>query len=268
MPAVTEEMPIQRFQFALRDLLLIVVACAVWTAIIPPFWVPKSFDIQFSSTFWYPPWACVTTLVVVLLSGASSLILTASSRIDATTRSGWLALFLVLVPLLFCIVIALLMHRMHVHTAAEKAHLRLGGLASGQERYRLDHGEYSPSLGNLDPYVPSMERPFSSAEGLPGQPGVRPIDSYVFRILKAQGSHAPGGRKSYIKTDKDGKKWLTEGFAIIAIPASGEKGIILMVACCGDLICLFGKALGPDAAQIASQITEFDPDESWIEVKR
>ena len=31
---------------------------------------------------------------------------------------------------------------------------------------------------------------------------------------------------------------------------------------------LVGKALGPDATEIASQIVEFDPDESWIEVKR
>lgn len=265
----TETKPNGRFQFALRDLLLIVVACAVWLAILPPLSTPRSFDDRFESPFRYPLWACIAALVVVLLSGVSSLILTASPRIDPHGRSGWLALSLVLGPFLFLVAIAIPMSGVRVDTHAQFTSGRMEMLVVGQEAYRLDHGEYASDLGKLGPYVPSSsEGPWNRAEGLPGQPGVRPIGGYVFRILKAQGPHAPGGRKSYFKTDKDGKERMTEGFAILAVPASGERGIVLMIAHCADSTLLVGKAFGPDAAQIAGQITEFDPDETWIEVRR
>lgn len=265
---MTEKKSNGRFQFALRDLLLIILACAAWVAILPPCMTLRSFDDRFDSTFRYPLSSCVIALGLVLFSSALSLLVTASPKIDAGARSRWLLLALIGVPLFFLILVALPNLGAHGDSAAYFAKGRMVGLVMGQEMYHRNHGEYSPSLGNLDSYTDSGGGSWSKAEGFPSQPGVRPIDGYVFRIIKAQGSHAPGGPKSYLTTDKNGKERMTEGFAIIAIPASGERGIVLMIAVCGESTLLVGKALGPDALKIASQIVEFDPDESWIPVRR
>lgn len=259
------EKPSSQLQFALRDLLMIVLASAIWVAIWPPFSEPRSFDDQFLSTFRHPLWACVAALVVVLFSSASALILTASTRIDAHTRSGWLALALFIGPFLALSLISSVTSSIRVDTSAQFAKGRIEALAMGQEAYHLDHHEYSPSIASLEPYLSHPIGSWTEAEGLPGQPGVKPIDGYVFRVLKAQGPRVPGGRKSYMVVGVDGRERMTDGFAIIAIPVSGDRGITFMVAKSRHLV---GKALGPKAAQIASQITEFDPDESWIDFRR
>ena len=49
-----------------------------------------------------------------------------------------------------------------------------------------------------------------------------PYHGYYFRILTAQGAHAPGGARSYVK---DGR--MTGGFALIAWPADhGSSGVM------------------------------------------
>jgi hypothetical protein len=50
----------------------------------------------------------------------------------------------------------------------------------------------------------------------------RPYHGYFYRGLIAQGPHAPGGARSYLK---DGK--LTGGFALLAYPAEhGSSGVM------------------------------------------
>jgi hypothetical protein len=100
--------------------------------------------------------------------------------------------------------------------------------------------------------------------GYPGQlAGGKPIpyEGYYFRILKEQGPSADGGAaKFYTKSGG-----MTGGFALIAWPAAYQSsGIMTFIA--GPDGDVYQKDLGPDTAQIASSITSFDPDLTWIRV--
>ncbi len=80
---------------------------------------------------------------------------------------------------------------------------------------------------------------------------------YHFRILKKQGSHAPGGAKDYVV---DGK--MVAGFAFVAYPAEyGNSGVMTFIINQDGV--LLQKDLGKTTTEIATAMTEFDPDESW-----
>jgi Protein of unknown function (DUF2950) len=84
-----------------------------------------------------------------------------------------------------------------------------------------------------------------------------PFHGYYFRILTAQGKHAPGGAKDYISEGR-----MTGGFAFIAYPAAyGSSGVKTFMA--GPNGRIYEKDLGPNTANTASAITEYDPDASW-----
>jgi hypothetical protein len=89
-----------------------------------------------------------------------------------------------------------------------------------------------------------------------GKPTV-PFYGYYFRILTAQGKHAPGGAKNYISNGK-----MTGGFAFVAYPAEyRSSGLKTFIA--GSDGTVYEKDLGPDTAKIASSMTAYDPDSSW-----
>jgi hypothetical protein len=99
----------------------------------------------------------------------------------------------------------------------------------------------------------------ASAQGYRRNAGGKPTPyhGYIYRILKEQGAHAPGGAKSYLQ---DGK--MTGGFAVLAYPASHRSsGVMTFMA--GQDGVVYQKDLGPDTARIASSITSYDPDSSW-----
>lgn len=84
-----------------------------------------------------------------------------------------------------------------------------------------------------------------------------PYHGYYFRILTAQGAHAPGGARSYVS---DGK--MTGGFALLAWPANhGSSGIMSFQV--GPQGVVFQKDLGDGTEAAAKAITTYDPDESW-----
>ena len=84
-----------------------------------------------------------------------------------------------------------------------------------------------------------------------------PYHGYYFRILTAQGSHAPGGASSYIV---DGH--MTRGFALVAYPAHyGSSGIMTFIV--NQVGVVFQKNLGEKTAEIAAAMKEYDPDDSW-----
>lgn len=88
-----------------------------------------------------------------------------------------------------------------------------------------------------------------------GQP--HPYYGYYFRMLTAQGPHAPGGAKSYLA---DGR--MTAGFALLAYPAGyGNSGIMTFMVSRDGIV--FEKNLGPQTAAIAAKIELYDPDSSW-----
>jgi hypothetical protein len=104
----------------------------------------------------------------------------------------------------------------------------------------------------------------ADAEGYgPHDPGgePQPYHGYVYRILTAQGAHAPGGARSYLK---DGT--MSGGFALVAYPAHyGASGIMTFVV--GPEGIVFQKNLGDKTGEIAKAITAYDPDDSWTPVR-
>jgi hypothetical protein len=85
----------------------------------------------------------------------------------------------------------------------------------------------------------------------------RPYYGYYFRILSAQGPHAPGGARSYLLGGH-----MTGGFALLAYPAKyGDSGIMTFMVNQEGIV--FQKNLGPQTAKIAPSIERYDPDGSW-----
>ncbi len=108
------------------------------------------------------------------------------------------------------------------------------------------------------PFGPLIES--ARAEGYGGEhrnPNLRPYHGYYYKILTRQGKNAPGGAKGYVVKGR-----MTEGFALLAFPATwGDSGIMTFMV--NEHGIVFEKSLGPDTAEVADKITEFDPDLSW-----
>ena len=97
------------------------------------------------------------------------------------------------------------------------------------------------------------------AEGYKAKAGGKPAPyhGYHYRILKAQGSKAPGGAHDYMVNGK-----MIGGFALVAYPAAyGSSGIMTFMVNYEGAV--YEKDLGQDTAQIAQKMTRFDPDSTW-----
>jgi hypothetical protein len=84
-----------------------------------------------------------------------------------------------------------------------------------------------------------------------------PFHGYYYRLLTSQGPSAPGGAMNYMV---DGK--LTRGFGLLAYPAEyGNSGIMSFLVNQNGIV--YSCNLGKETAEIASQITAFDPGPDW-----
>jgi hypothetical protein len=135
------------------------------------------------------------------------------------------------------------------------------------QKFLSDEGKHDGLFWKTAPGAPSSPLgPLivsASAEGYrhsgTGQP--TPYHGYIYRILKEQGPHAPGGGHSYLK---DGK--MTGGFAVLAYPAAYRaSGVMTFMA--GQDGVVYQKDLGPDTSTIAPSIKAYDPDNSWQAVQ-
>jgi len=91
------------------------------------------------------------------------------------------------------------------------------------------------------------------AEARPGQP----FHGYLYRILTAQGTGAPGGAKNYVKNGR-----MTEGFALVAWPAKyNDTGVMTFIVNQDGVV--YEKDLGPNTAAAAAAIKAFNPDSTW-----
>jgi len=85
---------------------------------------------------------------------------------------------------------------------------------------------------------------------------------YHYRMLMAQGNHAPGGAFDYLV---DGNMVL--GFAVIAWPVNyGESGVMSFMLSRDD--SLYEADLGPDGDRTANTVTAYDPEGQWSPVPR
>jgi hypothetical protein len=92
-----------------------------------------------------------------------------------------------------------------------------------------------------------------------GHPQMAPKAGYYFKVLLGQGPSATGGRRTYI--DENGH--MTRGYAIIATPAkydvTGRDCFMI-----NNNGTIFQNDLGEDTAYLASAMTEFNPDATWV----
>ncbi len=100
----------------------------------------------------------------------------------------------------------------------------------------------------------------ASAEGYKVDGQGAPYHGYYFRILKRQGSDAPGGAFNYVVKGK-----MIGGFAMIAYPAEyGNSGVMTFLV--NHAGTVNQKDLGNRTEAIARRVTLFDPDQTWKKV--
>ena len=112
--------------------------------------------------------------------------------------------------------------------------------------WTVKEGEAQSPLGPL----------FASTEVKTGQG----YHGYRYKILKGQGTSAPGGAYSYLIKGR-----MVSGFALVAWPVKyGDTGVMsFLLSHDGQL---YQKDLGPNSAAIAGAMTSFNPDASWKKV--
>ncbi len=85
----------------------------------------------------------------------------------------------------------------------------------------------------------------------------QPFHGYCFKILTRQGKYAPGGKYDYVINGN-----MIGGFAMVAWPAEYEdSGIMTFII--NQQGRVYQKDLGAQTSNIASKMTEYDPDGTW-----
>jgi hypothetical protein len=88
-----------------------------------------------------------------------------------------------------------------------------------------------------------------------------PYYGYYFKILKAQGKHAPGGAYDYVA-----KGNMILGFGLVAYPAKyGSSGIMTFIVNQEGVV--YQKDLGKATTKAAKAMKRYDPDPTWKKVE-
>jgi hypothetical protein len=141
-----------------------------------------------------------------------------------------------------------------------------GGVKQYAQRFISDPGQqdglyWESSRGsNRSPLGPLVA--LATPEGYRVHPNQhQPFNGYYFAMLDKQGSDAQGGAKNYIVNGK-----MTGGFAFVAYPAQyGDSGIMTFIVNQSGVV--FQKDLGKATGEIASALTEFNPDKNWTAIR-
>lgn len=123
-------------------------------------------------------------------------------------------------------------------------------------------GLYYPTTAgeSPSPLGPAFER--AQAKGYVQTKGGEPsaYHGYRYRILTAQGPHAPGGAYDYVANGQ-----MIGGFALVAWPATyGNSGVMTFLVNHDGTV--YQKDLGPNTAAEVRKIMKFDPDGSWTKL--
>ena len=88
-----------------------------------------------------------------------------------------------------------------------------------------------------------------------------PLHGYYFKVLKAQGKHAPGGPYDYVV-----KGNMILGFGLVAYPAKyGSSGIMTFIVNQEGVV--YQKDLGRETSKAAEAMKRYDPDPTWRKVE-
>jgi hypothetical protein len=125
-------------------------------------------------------------------------------------------------------------------------------------------GLYWETTGNEppSPFGPLIAEENSEGYGgktADGKP--QPFHGYRFKVLKAQGTDAPGGAYSYLINGN-----MIGGFALVAYPEHwGESGVMTFIV--NQWGKVYERNLGENSAELAAAMAAFDPDKDWSVVK-
>jgi hypothetical protein len=118
--------------------------------------------------------------------------------------------------------------------------------------WEVKEGESQSPTGSLVAEATSEGYDSAKQSGKP-----TPFHGYFYRILKAQGPHAPGGAKDYVSDSR-----MTGGFAFVAYPAEyGSSGVMTFLV--GPRGVVYQKDLGETTEEVAKSMAAFEPDSTW-----
>jgi hypothetical protein len=124
------------------------------------------------------------------------------------------------------------------------------------------NGLYWPTADGEEPSPLGELAAQASADGYKRYAeGPTPYHGYCFRILQAQGPHAPDGALNYVVNGK-----MTLGFALVAYPADYNNFGIMTFIMSSDGV-VYQKDLGDQTETLARDMKEFDPGEGWTKVE-
>jgi Protein of unknown function (DUF2950) len=120
------------------------------------------------------------------------------------------------------------------------------------------NGLYWKTSDNEDPSPIGPAIVAAAGKGYNFQQGQQaPFHGYYYRILTKQGSAAKGGARDYMVGGL-----LTKGFAFVAYPAQyRNSGVMTFIVNQDGKV--YEKDLGPNTADLAAAMTEYNPDNTW-----
>jgi hypothetical protein len=123
---------------------------------------------------------------------------------------------------------------------------------------KMDGLYWSASPGQeQSPFGPLMAEAEMEGYGQTAGHHHEPYHGYHFRVLKEQGSAAPGGKYDYVINGN-----MIAGFALVAFPDDyGSSGIMTFIV--SHQGKLYQKDLGSQTSDIAGRMKEYNPDSSW-----
>jgi hypothetical protein len=147
-------------------------------------------------------------------------------------------------------------------------------MANAEELYRRGAHQYTDTIistpGKQDGLyweAPTDQAPsplgalnqFAKGVFTSGAPNKTPVfHGYSFRVLTAQGKAAKSGARSYLVNGK-----MTGGFAIVASPVNyRHSGIMTFILSREGVV--YQQDLGPNTADIAASIKEYNPTDEWM----
>jgi len=137
------------------------------------------------------------------------------------------------------------------------------GVLEYARRFRSSPGQHDGLYWNSKPgEAPSPIAPLADAAQKEGYKPAKETQltvyrGYFFKLLMAQGVHAPGGAREYLVGGK-----MTGGFALAAFPVRfGVSGVFSFTV--NQEGAVYQKDLGPKTTALGKKMTLFDPDETW-----
>jgi len=123
--------------------------------------------------------------------------------------------------------------------------------------WKTNEGEQQSPLGALVALVAAAQTE-GYRKGEVNQP--TPYHGYIYKILKAQGRHAPMGGYDYVVNGN-----MIAGFALVTHPAIyGSSGGMTFIV--SDDGVVYEKNLGKHTEDIVQKMNRFDPDKTWRKV--